>query len=105
VTASDSFAAHWYFHLPNLLLAAAFYTLIGRVILAMLFRLPADRAMMRVFAHVTDPVLRAVAAITPRVVPPGLVLVFALVWLLLLRMLLFITAVAFGMRPAVLVGG
>jgi uncharacterized protein YggT (Ycf19 family) len=105
VTASDSFVAHWYFHLPNLLLAAAFYTLIGRAILAMLFRLPADRAMMRVFARVTDPVLHAVAAITPRIVPPGLVMVFALVWLMLLRMALFVTAVAFGMRPQVMVGG
>jgi hypothetical protein len=105
VTASDSFVAHWYFHLPNLMLAAAFYTLIGRAILAMLFRLPADRAMMRVFARGTDPVLRAVAAITPRIVPPGLVMVFALVWLMLLRIALFITAVAFGMRPQVMVGG
>jgi hypothetical protein len=105
VTASDSFVAHWYFHLPNMLLAAAFYTLIGRAILAMLFRLSSERVLMRAFATVTDPVLHTVAAITPRVVPPGLVLVFALVWLLLLRMLLFITAVAFGMRPGVIIGG
>jgi YggT family protein len=105
VTASDSFVAHWYFHLPNMLLAAVFYTLIGRAILAMLFRLSSDRVLMRAFARVTDPVLHAVAAVTPRVVPPGLVLVFALVWLLLLRMVLFITAVAFGMRPSVMVGG
>jgi YggT family protein len=104
VTASDSFLAHWQFHLPNMLLAALFYTLIGRVILAMLFRLSPERVLMRAFARVTDPVLHAVAAITPRVVPPGLVLVFALVWLMLLRMLLFITAVAFGMRPGVMVG-
>jgi hypothetical protein len=71
----------------------------------MLFRLPADRVLMRAFATVTDPVLRTVAAITPRIVPPGLVMVFALVWLLLLRMVLFVTAVAFGMRPQVMVGG
>lgn len=105
MTASDSFVAHWYFHLPNMLMAAAFYTLIGRAILAMLFRLSPDRVMMRVFASVTDPILRGVAVITPRVVPPGLVLVFALVWLLLLRMVLFLTAVTFGMRADVLVGG
>lgn len=104
MTASDSFIAHWPFHLPNLLLAALFYTLIGRAILAMLFRLSADRAMMRAFATLTDPVLRATAAITPRVVPPGLVIVFALVWLMLLRMVLFVTAVAFGMRPGVALG-
>lgn len=104
MTASESFIAHWQFHLPNLLLAAAFYTLIGRIILAMLFRLSPDRVMMRAFATLTDPVLHATAAITPRVVPPGLLLVFALVWLLLLRMALFVTAVAFGMRPGVALG-
>lgn len=105
MSASDSFIAHWYFHLPNLLLAALFYTLIGRIILGMVFRLGADRAMMRVFAGITDPVLHMAAAVTPRVVPPGLVLVFALVWLLLLRLVLFVTAVAFGMRPSVAFGG
>ena len=105
VTASDSFFAHWYFHLPNMLMAAAFYTLIGRAIMAMLFRLSPDRVLMRAFAVVTDPILRGVALVTPRVVPPGLVLVFALVWLLLLRMVLFLTAVAFGMRADVMVGG
>ena len=104
MTASESFLAHWPFHLPNMVLAALFYTLIGRAILAMLFRLSPERVMMRAFARVTDPVLHAVAAITPRVVPPGLVLVLALVWLLLLRMVLFVTAVAFGMRPGIVLG-
>jgi hypothetical protein len=37
---------------------------------------------------VTDPVVRTVGAITPRVVPSGLVIVFAIMWLLGARILL-----------------
>jgi hypothetical protein len=98
VTAADSFLTHWYFHLPNLVLAAATYTLIGRWILALFFRRRADTTIMRVFARVTDPILDAVAVITPRIVPRGLLVVFALVWLTALRMGWFLVLVMMGVR-------
>lgn len=101
MTATDSFFAHWYFHLPNLLMAAAIYTLLGRAILAMLFGIDSDRAVMRVFANITNPILAVVGVVTPRVVPRGLLVAFAVIWLLALRMALFVTLVAFGMRPSV----
>lgn len=98
MSATDSFLAHWYFHLPNLVLAAAMYTLIGRWVLGLMFRKRADATIMRVFARVTDPILDAVAAITPRIVPRGLIVVFALVWLMGLRMGWFLLLVMFGVR-------
>jgi hypothetical protein len=55
---------------------------------------------VRVFSTVTDPVLSVVGAITPRVVPAGLVVVFAIIWLLVARIVLFLTLVAFGFRPS-----
>jgi YggT family protein len=98
MTPSQSFFAHWYFHIPNLILAALTYTLIGRYILSLF--LDSDRVIVRVFSTVTDPVLSVVGAITPRVVPSGLVVVFAIIWLLVARIVLFLTLVAFGFRPS-----
>lgn len=101
MTATDTFFAHWYFHLPNLVLAALMYTLIGRYILSLFFGANSDKVMMRVFASITDPVVNAVAVITPRIVPRGLLLVFALVWLMALRMALFLVFAAAGLRPTI----
>lgn len=83
---SSSLFAYWYLHLPSLLLAALIYLLIGRLVLSLFLR--AENAAMRVLAVVTDPVVKTVGAITPRVVPSGLVIVFAIMWLLSARILL-----------------
>lgn len=98
MNATDTFLLHWYFHLPNLAPAAATYTLIGRWILALFFRKRADVTILRVFARVTDPILNVVAAVTPRIVPRGLVVVFALVWLTAIRMGWFLFLVMMGVR-------
>ncbi len=98
MSAADNFLTHWYFHGPNLILAAATYTLIGRWILGLMFRRRADATIMLVFARVTDPILDAVGAITPRIVPRGLLVVFALVWLTALRMGWFLLLVMMGVR-------
>ena len=83
---SASFLSHWYLHVPSLLLAALIYLLLGRLVLAAL--LSADNPVMRVLAAVTNPVVKTVGAITPRVVPSALVVVFAIMWLLSVRILL-----------------
>jgi uncharacterized protein YggT (Ycf19 family) len=80
------FFTDWYLQLPSLVLAALIYLLLGRVILAPF--LGADNWLMRMLAAVTDPVVRAVGAITPRVVPFSGVVLFAVVWLLSARILL-----------------
>lgn len=93
---TDSFFTHWYFHLPNLVLAALLYTLIGRFLLELFFSKRPDAVILRVFRSVTDPVLKAVRVITPATIPNGVVIVFAVVWLMGLRMFLYLTMLAGG---------
>ena len=81
-----NFIAYWYLYLPSLVLAVLMYLLVGRLVLSSFLR--AENAAMRVLAAVTDPVIRTVGAITPRVVPSALVIVFAIMWLLSARILL-----------------
>jgi YggT family protein len=94
-------AADWLYHGPNLVLAALLYTLIGRYILSLLFKPDSDKVIWRVFAQVTDPVLGAVRTITPAVVPNGLVMVAAIFWLIILRMLWLLVAAMWGFLPRV----
>ena len=94
----DSFLEHWYYHLPNLAMAAMIYTLAGRWILELLFAKRPDVVILTVFRRITDPVLRLVRTITPRIVPNGLIIVFAMAWLMAARLAWFLTCVAAGMR-------
>jgi hypothetical protein len=96
---SQSFFTHWYFHVPNLLMAALMYALVGRYLLMLIFGAGSDRFIVRVFRHVTDPVLGVVDAVTPRIVPVGLLIVFAIVWLFVARVLLFFVLALMGIRP------
>ncbi|MDP3545734.1 hypothetical protein ACJ4V0_09565 [Phreatobacter sp. HK31-P] len=94
-------AADWLYHGPNLLLAALLYTLVGRYILSLLFKPDSDKVIWRVFAQVTDPVLRSVRTITPAIVPNGLVMIATIFWLVILRMLWLLIAAMFGFLPKV----
>lgn len=98
MTATDSFFTHWYFHIPNLAIAALIYTLIGRYILELFFARKPDVVILKVFRQITDPVVRLIRLITPRAVPDGLVIVFSIVWLMALRVFLFLTMLAGGVR-------
>ena len=97
---TQSFLTYWYFHIPNLAMAALVYTLIGRYLLGLFFGPDSEAVILKVFRSITDPVLQGVRVITPALVPNGLVLVFAIVWLIALRMFWFLTCVAAGMRPS-----
>jgi YggT family protein len=103
-TMTDSFLTHWYFHLPNLAMAALIYTLIGRYALSLFFKPDSQAVILVVFKSITDPVLKAVRAMTPKVVPNGLIIVFAIVWLMAARMFWFLTCVAAGMKAGVAAG-
>lgn len=87
-----------WFDIPNFLLAALMYTLIGRYVLEIVFAKRPDVVILKVFRSVTDPLVRLVRAITPAIVPDGLVVVFTIAWLMAARMFWFLTAVAAGMR-------
>lgn len=101
MTPADSFIQYWWFHVPNLVMSALIYTLIGRYILDLIFGSKGQAVILHVFRRITDPVLRLVRLVTPAVVPNGLVLVFAIIWLMAGRMFWFLTAVAAGMRASV----
>ncbi len=99
MSASDSFIEYWWFHLPNLLMAAMIYSLIGRYVLELFFaKGKQDAVILKVFRSITDPVVKLVRWVTPAVVPGGVVVVFAVLWLFALRMFWFVTAIVLGMR-------
>jgi YggT family protein len=100
MSVTESFFQHWYFHVPNLLLAAMIYTLIARYVLALFFKPDSQMVIWRTFATITDPILHAVRAVTPRVVQDGLIPVAAIVWLMALRMFLYLTVLAAGVKLA-----
>lgn len=101
MSASENFVAFWYFHMPNLILAALMYTLLGRFLLSIFFPPDSDKVIWRVFVRVTDPVIRPIRYITPAIVPDRLVVLLAFVWLLLVRIALFVVIAAFGTRPTI----
>jgi uncharacterized protein YggT (Ycf19 family) len=92
---------YWLFHGPNFALAALLYTLLGRYILSLFFRPDSDLVIWRVFAQITDPVLNAVRIITPAVVPPGLVMIAAVFWLIIARVLWLLIAAMYGFLPRI----
>lgn len=93
--------AFWLYNGPNMLLSILLYMLIGRYILSLFFRTQSELVIWRVFCQVTDPVLHAVRAITPQVVPHGLVMVFSVFWILILRVVWLLLAAMFGFLPQV----
>jgi uncharacterized protein YggT (Ycf19 family) len=99
MSATESFFTHWYFHVPNLLLAALMYTLLGRLLLSFFFPPDSKAVAWRVFQQVTDPAVRLVALVTPRLVPLGLLIALTLVWCLFLRMALLIAFASVGLAP------
>lgn len=100
----SSFWAHWYFHIPNFLLAAVMYTLIGRLVLGLFVPENWDNYIWRFFKMVTDPFLRAVSLITPRILPHAVVAVFGVLWLMALRVVYLVTLTNLGLGPIAMQG-
>ena len=96
---SNPLIAQWWFHLPNFLLSALMYTMLGRFVLAFIFEAQSQNYIWRAFVWITDPVVRAVAFVTPRAVPHLAVLLFAAIWLLAARVALLIFFFAAGLAP------
>ena len=96
---ANPFWQYWYFHIPNYLLAALMYTLLGRFLLGLFVPPDWDNYIWRFFRRVTDPVLAAVAVITPRFVLPGLMPVVAVFWLIVLRLAYWVLLVQLGLAP------
>jgi hypothetical protein len=93
-----SLLAHWYYHVPDLVLALLTYLVIARLAVSLLLGRRSEAVLLRALAVATAPVLVPVGALTPRMVPAPLVAVFALAWLLALRLMLFMGVSATGVR-------
>ena len=90
---------YWLFHLPNYALAALMYTILGRLVLSVIFPPESDNYIWRAFCRLTDPVIAIFALITPKAVPLPVLTLFAFVWLIVLRFALFAALTGAGLAP------
>jgi uncharacterized membrane protein len=88
----------WYVEGPSLVLAVLSYVLIVRLVLDLTFGALGNNVVVRALRWLTDPVVRAVGMITPRVVPRPLVTGCAVLWIFALRITLVQVAAAMAMR-------
>jgi YggT family protein len=96
VSSGVSFLSLWYFHLPNFILAALMYTLLGRVLLGLIVQPDSSNYIWRAFCRLTDPVVAAVALVTPKAAAPVVLWLFGVVWLFWLRVGLLYLLLAAG---------
>lgn len=90
---------YWYFYLPDYVLAVLMYTVLGRVALSLLVDTESQNYIWRFFCNVTDPVVAAVAQVTPKAAAPVILWLVTFVWLFWVRFALFITYGAAGLLP------
>jgi uncharacterized protein YggT (Ycf19 family) len=89
------------FGLINFVLAAAMYTLLGRFLLSLVFDDDNPMVLWRVFRQVTNPILAAVRQVTPAIVPLRVIILFAVMWCLALRMAVFVLFRMYGLTAEV----
>lgn len=94
-----SLLSHWYFHLPNFILAALMYTMFGRVLLGLFMEHDSPNYIWRFFCRVTDPFVAVVALVTPKAAVPVILWLFGLVWLFWLRVGLLYVFLLLGLVP------
>jgi hypothetical protein len=96
---SSPFLSYWYFHLPNFILAALMYTLLGRALLGLIVAPDSSNYIWRFFCRITDPVIGVFALVTPKAVAPVVLWLFGFVWLFWLRVALLHAFVLLGAVP------
>jgi len=95
------FLEYWYYAVPNYLLAALMYSLLARFILAFFLQPDSPNYIYRFLRRITDPAVLVFGFLTPRAVPPLLVILFAVVWLLLVRFAFYVAMAGAGLTPPV----
>ena len=96
-----SFFSLWTFQLPNFILAALMYTLLGRALLGLMVQPDSQNYIWRFFCRLTDPVVAVVALVTPKAAAPVVVWLFGFVWLFWLRVGLLYLFLVLGAVPKV----
>ncbi|MDP3408599.1 hypothetical protein [Bosea sp. (in: a-proteobacteria)] len=97
----DSQGLFWLYQAPNLALAALMYTLLGRFLLSLVFPDDSQKVIWKTFRQITQPAIAAVKIVTPGAVHERIVILLAFVWLLFIRMVLFIGFAAAGWLPTI----
>ena len=100
---ANPFWAYWYFHIPNYLLAALVYTLLGRFVLGLFVPQDWSNYIWRFFRRLTDPVLAVVRVITPRLVHDMFLPLVAVFWILVLRVLYWMLLYQWNLTPSITV--
>jgi hypothetical protein len=96
---SNPLLTYWYFHLPNFILAALMYTLLGRALLGLVVDSDSQNYIWRFFCRITDPVVGLVAVVTPKAAAPVILWLLAFVWLFWIRVGFFTLYAALGLSP------
>ncbi|TWG98450.1 YggT family protein [Mesorhizobium sp. J18] len=95
----NGFWSYWYFHIPNFILAAVMYTLLGRLVLGFFVPENWDNYIWRAFKRITDPVLHVVRVITPQLLTHTVVVIFAVLWLMAARIGYLVLLLDLGLAP------
>ncbi len=85
MTSANPLLATWFYLAPNFILAALMYTLLGRALLGLFVPPDSPNYIWRFFCRVTDPVVAAVALVTPKAAVPVVIWLMGVVWLFWLR--------------------
>jgi hypothetical protein len=96
VSPGESILASWIFQIPNFVLAALMYTLLGRVLLGFFVAADSSNYIWRFFCRLTDPVVYVLSYVTPRAANPIVLWLFGVVWLFWLRIGLMYALLAFS---------
>jgi uncharacterized protein YggT (Ycf19 family) len=99
VSASNPILTYWYFHVPNFVLAALMYTLLGRALLGLFVAHDSTNYIWRFFCRITDPFIALIVPLTPKATAPVIVWLFAVVWLFWLRVALLYVFLLLGAVP------
>ncbi len=99
MSASYPILTHWYFHLPNFILAALMYTLLGRALLAVIVQPDSSNYIWRFFCRITDPFVALITPLTPKAAAPVVIWLFGVVWLFWLRVGLLYLFLLLGAFP------
>lgn len=96
-----TFFGYWYFHLPNFVLAALMYTMLGRALLGLFVDPDSQNYIWRFFCRLTDPVVAILSWVTPKATVPVVLWLFGSVWLFWLRVGLLNLYLWLGIMPRV----
>jgi uncharacterized protein YggT (Ycf19 family) len=90
---------YWYFHIPNFILAAVMYTVLGRIVLSLFVAPDWQNYIWRAFVRITEPAVAMTRVVTPAAVVPIVVLIFTFLWLMVLRVAWFAALASQGLLP------